>query len=270
MATATTKSSAHIKPKSWQIVAILALSIVSLTLGGCKNEIAESRAIEEAVARALAEERLAASERLQQAVREAEARAIASAMQKLNATGNDARRDGFDAGKLAGHASAVAEFEAKIELVRTQAYDKGKQAGEAMAAAKHFERGLDAGKDAGVLQGRDEAKQANETEIQLAVEKAVNAAEKLATAEGIEQGRRTARVEELGKSSIPTMLAVVAMLLVIFFCLVRRDNRSANESENRSNQIVDLIIGEFEQRHRAPARIDFNEPGRDQAGASHK
>ena len=222
---------------------VLALSGCCL-LVGCKDPAAEAKATEQAVATAIAENNLDWQHRQTLAVEKATAEATAKALEQSNITSGDARRDGFDAGQLAGRAAATAELQTKIELVRSQSYESGKVAGEALAAAANFERGLIAGEEKGRLVGRDEAREANEAAIDLAVERATASVEKVAFREGEEAGRREAKLTEIGQSSIPMILAAVAMLVVIFFALSKRDGRSAAGVDMRSRELMATVIAQ--------------------------
>ena len=117
-------------------------------------------------------------------------------------------------------------------------------AGEALAAAANFERGLIAGEEKGRLVGRDEAREANEAAIDLAVERATASVEKVAFREGEEAGRREAKLTAIGQSSIPMILAAVAMLVVIFFALSKRDGRSAAGVDMRSRELMATVIAQ--------------------------
>ena len=211
--------------------AAIAATII-LTLLGCGSTPQEVAAtVDQAVARAVAEERLAAEARLKEAIEQAEAKTLAGSLQQSNRSAEQARKEGFDAGKLAGRAAAQAESELKIEATRKDAYALGREAGEAAAAGPNFERGIAVGVQQGRLEGAEAAKAKQDAIVAKEVQLAVDAATKAAFADGFDQGETKAAIRQLANQNIPWMLLTTAMIVAAFYVLSKRDRFAAQRAE---------------------------------------
>ncbi|MEP3932488.1 hypothetical protein [Rhodopirellula bahusiensis] len=153
--------------------------------------------------------------------------AVAKATQDLRAQLNRSAQQSGGNHAASNVGLLVTQWEARLERTKTESFEKGQLAGELAAAAKHFERGLNLGRENGRIEGKQEAIASNEAVTERAVTQAVAEAERRSLALGLKRGHREAEADIVAARTIPAIVVAAALTSLMAFIAVHLDRRGA-------------------------------------------